>query len=152
MSRWIDQFNTHPFQATWLNLKDIADNLKIDDETVTTSVKELARLRKTIAYIDGMINSIDPELVPIGTWDNFNTQANVCYQEMQNFISNRNIGHIQNANSNIDNLFTYVRPYMVIDGNMGNILQDSIKHYATTINDYINSFIATSSELITNIQ
>jgi hypothetical protein len=152
VSRWIEKFESHPFQATWKNLKTIVVELKVDDKTIITSVKEVARLQKVVSYIDGMINSIDPELVPMPTWDSFNSQATACLQQMQYFISNRNIAHVTQANEHIDNLLTYVRPYMVIEGRTGKILQDSIKRYSKTVDEYIKSFRDVSSQLVSEIK
>lgn len=75
MSRWIDEFEAHAFHATWSSLKDGLDQATVDDETIVTSVTELARLKKVFAYLDAIIHSLDPELVPMNTWDTFNQQA-----------------------------------------------------------------------------
>ena len=104
MSRWLDEFKSHAFQSTWDNLKSELDKVTIDDESVFSSVQELARLKKVISYLDGMIEGIDPEFVPMATWDNFNNQVMPCLQQIMEYNNNRNIGHIQNANNNADNL------------------------------------------------
>lgn len=152
MSRWLDLYTNHPFQAVWNALKENVATAKIDDETVLTSVKELARLKKVVAYIDGLLNSIDPELVPATTWDSFNSQVTPCNQQIVAFNSNRNIGHVQNANAHVDNLLTYIRPYMVIEGKAGKALQDSVKQYSKAIDEYIGGFQATSSKLLEDIK
>lgn len=152
MSRWINHFNSHPFQNIWQQLKDELDATKVDDETVITDATELARLRKVVGYIDGMIQSIDPELVPLGTWDSFRDQATNCNQQIASYNSNRNIGHINSANTHADNLLTYVRPYMVVDGKVGNALQKAVKAYAETIMSYGNSFRDKSHELLAEIK
>lgn len=152
MSRWTEHYQSHPFQAVWSNLKANLDAAKVDDETVLTSVAEMARLKKVISYIDGILNSIDPELIPLGTWDTFNTQATPCNQQIANYVSNRNIAHITNANSHADNLLTYVRPYMVIGGKIGRALQESAKQYSKTIEEYLESFQRESNELLEEIK
>lgn len=119
MSRWIDQFETHTFQSEWNKLKEALDEATFDDETVITSVTELARLKKVISYLDGMIKSIDPELVPLNIWDQFNQQSVNCFNQIVSFNSNKDIGHIANANANADNLLTYIRPYMVAVRRLG---------------------------------
>ena len=106
MSRWITQFEEHQFQASWRKLKSSLEAANIDDETVVTSVQELGRLNKVIAYIDEAILGIDPELTPASIWDNFLSQANACRQQIDNYNSNRNISHISQANQNADNLLT----------------------------------------------
>jgi len=152
MSRWIEFYENHPFQGIWNTLKTNIDVAKVDDETVFTSVKELARLKKVISYIDDMLHSIDPELVPMTTWDTFNTQANLCDQQIVTFNSNRDISHIKSANSHADNLLTYIRPYMVIGGEAGKALQESAKQYSKAMNEYIESFQNKSSELLEDIK
>ena len=151
MSRWLDEFKSHAFQSTWDNLKSELDKVTIDDESVFSSVQELARLKKVISYLDGMIEGIDPEFVPMATWDNFNNQVMPCLQQIMEYNNNRNIGHIQNANNNADNLLSYIRPYMVVAENIGTILQTAIKSYADTIEEYGESFRSKSSELLTKI-
>ncbi|OGS81614.1 MAG: hypothetical protein A2Z94_00620 [Gallionellales bacterium GWA2_55_18] len=152
MSRWAEQYKNHPFQTAWSTLKTNLDSAKVDDETVLTSVQELARLKKVVSYIDEMLNSIDPELVPSSTWDNFNAQTTPCNQQIVNFNSNKNIGHIQNANNNADNLLTYIRPYMVIEGEAGKALLESVKEYSKAIEEYLSSFHNKAGSQLENIK
>lgn len=151
MSRWVEQFESHPFQEIWANLKESLNEAKFDDETVVTTVQELARLKKVISFVDAMINSIDPELVPFSTWDTFNNQATLSYQQIVSFNNNRNFAHITQANAHADNLITYVRPYMIIEGKAGKVLQESAKHYAKTINEYLEGFQEKATELLAGI-
>ena len=148
MSRWSDAFNNHAFQSSWDNLKIELDKVTIDDGSVFSSVQELARLKKVISYLDGMIEGIDPEIVPMATWDNFNNHAMPCLQQILEYNSNRNIGHIQNANNHADNLLSYIKPYMVVAENIGTTLQTAIRSYADTIEEYGESFRNKSSELL----
>ena len=117
MSRWIENFQEHPFQIIWEQLKNDLNETKVSDETIITDVTELARLVKVISYVDGMIHSIDSELIPFNTWDNFRDQASNCQQQIASYKINRNISHINSANSHADNLLTYVRPYMIAECN-----------------------------------
>jgi hypothetical protein len=151
MSRWSDEFKSHAFQSTWTNLKIELDKVTIDDETIFTSVNELARLKKVIVYLDGMIDGIDPEIVPMTTWDNFNAQATPCLQQLQEYHNSRNIVYIQNANSNADNLLTYIRPYMVTTEKIGTVLQNAINSYAQTIDEHGESFRKKSIALVAEI-
>ena len=151
MSRWLDEFKAHAFQSTWTNLKIELDKATIDDETIFTSVNELARLKKVIAYLNGMIDGIDPEFVPITIWESFNQQATPCLQQIQEYHISRNIGYIQNANANADNLLTYIRPYMVATEKIGAVLKNAINSYAKTIDEHGESFRNKSTALVTEI-
>ena len=68
MSRWVNEFNTHPFQSEWNALNVELEQSSVDDQTVITSVQELARLKRVVAYIDTILSSIDPELAPKAVW------------------------------------------------------------------------------------
>lgn len=148
MSRWLEDFEAHAFQGMWRDLKIELEKTTVDDKTVITSVSELARLQKVVSYLDEMIQSIDPELVPTGIWDNFNSQATPCLQQIVSYNANRNIAHIQKANIHVDNLLTYIRPYMVASGKIGKVLQEAIRAYAKTITEFGESFRNKSLTLV----
>lgn len=152
MSRWIENFQAHPFQIIWEQLKNDLNETKVSDETIITDVTELARLVKVISYVDGMIHSIDSELIPFNTWDNFRDQVSNCQQQIASYKSNRNISHINSANSHADNLLTYVRPYMIAEGKVGNVLQKAIEDYAKIITEYGNTFRNESHQLLVEIK
>lgn len=114
MSRWTVEFNSHPFWQAWEVLQGKVTGLIVDDQTVTAAVEELARLKKVIDYLSGVIEAVDPDLTPRSVWDNVNAQLSPCLIEVSNYESTRQIVHLVNANGNVDNLLTYVRPYMVL--------------------------------------
>ncbi|MNK23276.1 hypothetical protein D3C87_415660 [compost metagenome] len=152
MSRWTDTFETHPFQSTWIAIKKSIDEQNVDDQTITTNVTELARLKKIIAYLDGMLQALDPELIPLNTWTSFQSQAEACLQQIQSYSSSRNIAHIQAANEHADNLLSYVRPYNVAPKHINRILQEAVKAYGKTINEYADSFRTRTTKLTEEIQ
>lgn len=152
MSRWIEQFDAHPFQEAWRSLQANLDDAKVDDETIITSVQEVARLRKVVTYLDGIINGIDPELIPPTTWDSFNSQAVACAGQIGNYNSNKNIAHITKANEHADNLLTYVRPYMIAEGKVSKALQQAIKSYSKTVDDYGDNIRENATILIDKIR
>lgn len=151
MSRWIELFENHAFQVTWKELQDFAKNVVVDDRTITTSVEEVARFNKVIIFINGLLESCDPELIPISTWDNFHSQSNACLQQVNSYQSNRNIGHITNANNNLDNLLTYIRPYQVVAGKAAQSASASFVAYTKTINKNLNSFQEEANKVLTEI-
>jgi hypothetical protein len=114
MSRWQTEFEQHPFQEKWHLLLEEIPSLSVDDQTVLTAVQELARVKKVIEYLSEAIASIDVELVPKSVWDNFNGQCAPCLQEVLNYKSNRNVTHLQNTNQHLDNLLSYVKPYLIL--------------------------------------
>jgi len=151
MSRWIEVFENHAFQDIWKNIQDIKEEVVVDDETVTTSVEEIARLNKVIIFVNALLESCDPELIPASTWDSFYSQSNACLQQINSYQSNRNIGHICNANSHLDNLLTYIRPYQVVAGKAAQSASASFVAYTKTINKNLNSFQEEANKVLAKI-
>lgn len=151
MGRWSTQFENHSFRSTWNQIRESVENVFVDDQSVVTSVEEIARLKKVTIYLDGLIKNIDPELAPFNMWDPFQTQGEACLQNINNYNSNRNIQHIVNANNHADNLLTYVRPYMIAPAKISKVLQNSLRTYATTIDNFLESHKKRSDEYLAEI-
>mgnify|MGYP000679578741 CR=1 FL=1 len=151
MSRWVEQFNNHPFQAVWKGIVEVAENVEIDDSTVVTSVEETARLKKVIVYLNGLLEACDPELIPVSTWDSFHSQSTPCLQQINAYQTNRNITHIANANANLDNLLTYLRPYQVVAGKAAKSASASFIAYTKTINSNLTSFQGQVRSILTEV-
>ena len=65
MSRWIDQFKNHPFHADWARLTELVSTpLPNEQATTVTVAQEYARLCKVVQYVRGVIENLDPELLP----------------------------------------------------------------------------------------
>lgn len=139
MSRWDDEFRNHPFQSYWQAIKSEVPQLTIDDLTITTNTQEVARLRKVVAYLDTVIEAVDPELVPSSTWSNFVGQAEGCLQQVRAYASNRDIGHITNANANADNLLSYVKPYMVAPSDAAKAENSALLAYKQQVESHLKA-------------
>lgn len=140
MSRWQAQFENHPFQVIWNDIISKSEILTVDDESVITNVEEVARLKKVVSFLSSLIASIDPDLIPVSTWQNFQNQCQPCLNEINAYISNRNIGHIRNANNNhLDNLLTYIRPYVVHTDSAVEAAAKSTREYTKFISESIES-------------
>jgi hypothetical protein len=151
MSRWTDQFENHAFRKPWETFKSNIEETTLDDDSVATSVAELARLKKITVYLDELIQSIDPELVPMNTWDSFNSQLSNCQQQLNDYTSNRNIGHIQKCNNHADNLLSYIRPYMVPAKSALTAIKRGAAEYAKTAEKYVKDFEQSANEYLDNI-
>lgn len=143
MSRWQDAFEQHSFQAEWSDLIGEVSSLTVDDETVFTTVEELARLKKLLVYINQIINAIDVELTPQSTWENFAAQISPCLQQVKDYRSNRNVSHLIGANKNADNLLSYVKPYMALPADVLTALDKAASSYRSSLESYANGFVET---------
>jgi len=139
-SRWARELAQHPFQADWNALKTELGLLEVDDQTVATTVMELARLKRVVVFVDAILGNIDAELVPAKTWSNFQPQSEALLQQVRQYVANRNAGHLQNANAHADNLLAYVRPHMVIPPEAVDALRSSVATLSTELTRYVESF------------
>jgi len=85
MSRWVEEFENHAFRTPWEQITEYVNEFQPDTETDTTVMSEMRRLQKVVEYINGLIESIDPELVPLITWQNFNNQSVQCQQHLEQY-------------------------------------------------------------------
>jgi hypothetical protein len=138
MSRWVNLFRDHAFQKSWNAILELSKSLNVPDETVATNVEELARVRKVVTYINELLIASDPELVPGNIWNSFNDQAAQCLEQMNQFDRNKNIGHLVNANGYLDNLLSYIRPYVVSSESAAQAATAAFKSYSETVNQQID--------------
>lgn len=148
MSRWIEKFKNHDFQNSWKKLKQEAESLEASDVTIATSIQEVARFKKVITFLDELIESTDAELVPLNTWDQFNEQISLCRAQVNSYTQNKDIGHINNANGNLDNLLSYLKPYVVnfkgsavAAGKAYNSYSDAINNHLKLIEEKVKSVL-----------
>ena len=139
MSRWTDAFNSFAREKTD-QLLELLQQVEPDDLSAINSVSELIRLKKVINYIDEVLNSLDPELVPIASWELFSAQVKTCLSEVTNYQSNRNIGHIQLANTNADNMLNYVRPYLIQKGKVKTVYENIFAKTQIDLESYLQTF------------
>ncbi|WP_153000577.1 hypothetical protein [Pseudomonas syringae] len=151
MTRWIQEFSQHPFSNAWKGLLETVTSLDVDDLTVTTTVQELARLKKALFFVDGIINSLDLELTPRSVWANCQSQTDACLSQVQLYHSARNVAYLIQANEHADNLLTYVRPYMVHPKDAINAYSSAVKAFSDQISDYIDAFRSKTSEIQANL-
>jgi hypothetical protein len=151
MTRWIQEFNQHPFNHVWKDLLEAVKTVGVDDVTVATTVQELARLKKALSFIDGIISSADLELTPKSIWASSHSQADACLSQVQHYDSNRNVAHLIQANEHADNLLTYVRPYMVHPKDAIKAYGVAVKAFSDQVSDYIGAFQSKTSETQSNL-
>lgn len=151
MTRWSREFQEGAFHENWKALTTTIPKITVDDETVTTTVEEIARLRKAVTFVDGIISNIDPELTPKSVWANCVPQAQSCLQQINNYNSNRNTAHLVNANEHFDNILTYVRPYMVPPSEALIGYGNASQSFSETISEHLQSFSAKSAEITSQL-
>lgn len=133
MSRWSEQSKNHAFQASWTALKASLEQAELAEDSSSDEFQELARLRKVVSYLGTVLETTDPELIPLGKWDELNPQAANCSNEVLAYVANRNIGHLHNANAYADAMLASLKPFVVASGRSARALSDSAKEYSDTL-------------------
>lgn len=133
MSRWLANFNNHSFQTSWKRLVEINHEIVADNITTTTDVEEVARYRKIVSYINQLIIACDPELTPESVWANFESQSRACLEQITAYQQDRIIKRIKIANQNLDNLLTYIAPFVKDSNNSAIAAATAFKEYENAI-------------------
>jgi hypothetical protein len=147
MSRWIDSFDNPTSNTVWKDLKDKLELCTVD-ETIVSSVEEIARLKKIIAFIDTSLEGIEPELFPQNYVTAFNQQAVACRDQITTYNSNKNIAHITQANAHADNFLNYIRPHVVNSDKLKKSLLAAIRAYTNEVAKHLEHITDTKSEYI----
>lgn len=142
MSRWTNNFETHAFRGQWERVKGAIGEIQLDDPLVLLCLDEIGRMKKVCAYIDQAIVGVDPELLPLNFWDPIKDQMSACADQIRAFISNKNSGHLQNANGNLDSILSQTRPYILGKGKLGPALQAAAKAYSAALEDAVTALNA----------
>lgn len=152
MSRWSDNFSSHAYVVRWNELRELLSSVTVIDGSNIAVVQEIARLRKVQKYLDELLTSVDPELVPSVIWNSIDSQLSSLNQEIRNFTASLNIGYLQNANNHIDGLLTIVKPWSSIDSSANvNSLKVAIADYQKTVAEYNQSYLQKGKEILANL-
>ncbi len=152
MSTWSDKFEAHPFLGVWKTLLDLSHEDALTEDLNEDSIQDIARIKKVVSYIDGIIKNIDPELFPFNLLNNLQNQTQACFNELNAFKGNKNVAHIQNANTQIDTIITIFNqtPASLYSISTENI-KEATSAYGETINSYINKYKENTDNGITDL-
>lgn len=139
MSRWNDQFQNHAFRTSWNSLKALLDDEELETNNNEAAVKEIARIRKVVKYIDSIMDQIDPELMPISLFDTLNQHAANSITQLNTFKSSQAIGHLHNVNTYVDSIITIFSqtPFM-LNGQQKGSLSRAATAYAEVLDQHLS--------------
>lgn len=151
MSRWNEQFQSHAFSTTLITLKTSIEDGELDTENNEAAIKEIARLSKVVNYTQGVLEQIDPELVPLSLLDSLNQHAANCIAQLNAFKSSQSIGYLHTANTYADSLITIISqtPFVALGLQKGALLK-AANAYSLTLDQHlskVNEFIDTEIEV-----
>ncbi len=146
MSQWVEEFNNHDFHVNWSDLKIVLENVELDKSASSEEKENLARLKKVVKFIDGILENIDPDLFPKDLLDNLNGYANSCISQIQTFNSNRNITYLNDSHLYIDNILKEIKPYIFYGAKLKRSLRAAISSYIGEIDKHLENIANTQSE------
>lgn len=152
MSRWSEQLKNHPFQASWTALKASLERAELAEDSSNDEFQELARLKKVVSYLGAVLDTTDPELIPLGKWDELNPQADGCSNEVLAYISNRSMGHLHNANANADALLTIIKPFVITSGRSARALSVAAKDYSDTLAKFFDIYKKEATDALASVR
>ena len=82
MSRWINTYQNPEYVKSWVALRDEVDILEVKEAQDEQSLAEIVRLKKVIDYLDSILDSLDPELLPYSIWQKFHISCLAAAQEL----------------------------------------------------------------------
>lgn len=141
MSRYSDALESNIKGSIFTDLLEKVAGLSLGDLSQSDAVIEIKRLKKLLSYIQDILNSVDPELVPYTIWDSFPQYCKNAIQNLEQYETTKNIVFLQNTNNAADNILNLIRPYMITKGRTKKILEN-----IHAINE------KTSDELISSLQ
>ncbi|MBV6799737.1 hypothetical protein [Xanthomonas euvesicatoria] len=156
MSRWAEQFKNHPLHGLWSQLAemlkgpfgDVDEDPLLKDELI-----EIARARKALEYIRGILDNLDPEILGPSYLDNLIPYTQQCIVEISNFNTNGRVGHLHNLNSNIDQLIVLSSqsPFQAF-GHVKTNLTKAANLYAETMSGIAGSYASVVTDLKLGIE
>jgi len=152
MSRWSEQSKNHAFQSSWTALKASLEQAELAEDSSSDEFQELARLKKVVSYLSIVLDATDPELIPLGKWDELNPQAANCSNEVLAYVANRNIGHLQTANTYADALLASIKPFVVASGRSAKALSESARDYSDTLAKYFDIYKKEATEALASVR
>lgn len=150
MSRWKEKYDSVNSDK-WCFFVDNVENLSGDDSIDETSVQEIFRLKKVVKYIDGLIKALDPELVPISSWDVVKKHFQAIENNINNYNADKNIQHVVNANNQADQLINCIRPYMVTEGDAATALREAVLDAEKQIRERLIKLLTDANTTLENI-
>ena len=107
MSSWVKRFEEHPILGEVQVTLDLLNQIDGFSEGNSEIIENCQRIRQVLNHVVTKLSNCDPVMVAKTTLDNLNSSLQPVKTELYSFISNRNVGHLSNANTNIDTVLIH---------------------------------------------
>lgn len=104
MSSWDERFENHPAQTSLTQLEQLLAAIKSVVETEAVALEQFDRINRFTTYARKKFDSADAQLVSPAPLNNFHAAFQSIITEISAYQSNRNPGHLVNANTYVDSV------------------------------------------------
>lgn len=110
MSRWRDQFLSHPYNKTLQNFVQKLESSTLPENADENATGEYARISKVLIYLQTILKSIDVDLISLQILNEMNNHLSNAYNDFNStFTPNSNFQqHLASANNHLDSVLNIV--------------------------------------------
>jgi len=96
-----DQLSNHAINTTLANLSErLKEEVLISDDI--NIIELVDKIRQLTTYTETCLENVIPQLINVATLNTANSQMTNVQNELNSYISNKNVGHLNNAVNHVD--------------------------------------------------
>jgi len=140
MSTWTNQFKEHQAHKTLSSLLSVLSrkDLSFDDKNLMDGIN---RISEAINYTKTLFELTNPELVQINILNSIDALLVAIQNELNQYIANKNAGHINSANSHVDGLISNIKSLPLFQPTLDeNSLSNEAIHYKDTVDQLVTTY------------
>lgn len=108
MSQWIERIREHALFKELAELEQSLESSREAAQADSAAFDAWERIERVAKFIRAFLSDIDPLLVPLAHLSNAHGQVQQARNQLNNFLSNRNVAHLTEANNHLDNVLSYL--------------------------------------------
>lgn len=151
MSKWTTGFENHQFQEQLLDLIKTSSELKKLTGLTREEISNNSRFVKVVAYIDDLVKSVDPDLIPLTIWNSFNDYLTTCRSQINAYKTSRNIQYSNAAHDQLDEMLKIIHPYVKNGKSSAQAAAGAFRAYRNLVNSQIKIISNRQAEVIEEI-
>ena len=102
MSKWKDRIFNHQFYQILDTFYRTLEQSEVHSDLSEEFISEYARIKKVITYLHVLFTKSDPDLISPNSLNDITGNLNNALNQFNQFLGNKNAGHLTNANNNLD--------------------------------------------------
>lgn len=162
MSKWKNRIFNHQFCQSLETFSKALEQFEFPSDLSEEAISDYARIKKVVNYLQVLIIASDPDLISINSLNEAAEKITSALNQFNQFVGNKNVGHLTNANNNLDTvLFSVSKIFFFgkltnsdikyIHGSYSKVLDQHLKSYKTKIEKDRGDLNSNFKELETNL-